>query len=290
MNDTYFKKQFTFNPSPITVEIEFVKYKEKEIPKTIYKYRDWTNKFHKKLITNREVFFPPAVGLNDPFDSQRNFDWEELLDPEKHKQYNEIASKRVAQIHNLSEQERIKFMNEGLEQKMNHERIKEMELSVEEKDGWMNKLAGTFTTSLINNSILLWSHYADSHRGFSVGLDTKLILDSIKHGGDCQFADYNPKLELISMLDDIITELGRKTFAKYEVWGYEFEFRILAGQLKSHKIFPPPEAFKEIIFGINTSGSDKAEIKHRARKQIPSVKFFQAQKVRNEYRIEILPL
>lgn len=38
------------------------------LPEVVYKYRDWNNNFHKKIITNREVFFAAPTSFEDPLD------------------------------------------------------------------------------------------------------------------------------------------------------------------------------------------------------------------------------
>jgi hypothetical protein len=92
------------------------------------------------------------------------------------------------------------------------------------------------------------------------------------------------------MLNDLEDAIAEKTFSKYEAWGYEFEYRILAGQLRKNKIFPPPETFKEIIFGINMPKRDRIELMYKAKKTIPTVKFYEAIKARNEYKIDIIEI
>ncbi len=114
MADTTFKK-ITFNPAPQTEKIEFIKWKDQEIPKTIYKYRSWDNKYHQRLINRREVYFPTAQELNDPFDCQRNFDWEMLKNPDAHREYVMIAAERCTRIYNYSSKEKEDFIARGLQ-------------------------------------------------------------------------------------------------------------------------------------------------------------------------------
>ena len=280
------RKIFTYNPIPQSIEIEYVKWQDQEIPRTIYKYRSWDNKYHQKLINNRELYFPTPQELNDPFDCQRNFDFQELQDPNVYRKYIMIAAERIAKIQNYSEEEKDNFISQSLLQKMD---VGKMEKQIEEEDNWINSLQGTFTASLISDSILLWSHYGDSHKGFCVGLDTEILLNGIKHS-TIKEAQYCSKLALTSMLDDITAQITEKIFSKYEIWGYEYEYRILAGQLKNKKVFPSPEAFKEIIFGINMSEEKRRFIMFRAKHQMPNIKFYEAKKVKNEYRIEIQPI
>lgn len=49
-------------------QIEVVDWEHFQIPKTIYKYRDWKNDFHRKIILHQELFVPSPSTFNDPFD------------------------------------------------------------------------------------------------------------------------------------------------------------------------------------------------------------------------------
>ena len=40
-----------------------------EIPKTLYKYRDWSNNYHQDLIRKREIFITNPSDFNDPFEN-----------------------------------------------------------------------------------------------------------------------------------------------------------------------------------------------------------------------------
>ena len=133
-----FIKQFAFNPASTIANVEFKTWKDKEIPKTIYKYRNWGNKYHRRLITNMELYFPAPQELNDPFDCQRNFDWEELMDPEKQRKYLEVAEKRLETNPFYSEEEKRDIISRGRLQKMDEKRVKEMEEYVRKHDDIFN--------------------------------------------------------------------------------------------------------------------------------------------------------
>jgi hypothetical protein len=49
-----------------------------ELPKTLYKYRDWNNKYHRKLISKQELYFPKPSEFNDPFDGNIPVRWDLL--------------------------------------------------------------------------------------------------------------------------------------------------------------------------------------------------------------------
>ena len=53
------------------------------IPSILYKYRDWSNIYHKKIITENQIFLSSQNGFNDPFDATIPFRYDEKeLTPE----------------------------------------------------------------------------------------------------------------------------------------------------------------------------------------------------------------
>jgi len=49
---------------------------ETKLPKTLYKYRDWSNRFHRRLISNQELYFAKPSDFNDPFDGNIPIRWD----------------------------------------------------------------------------------------------------------------------------------------------------------------------------------------------------------------------
>jgi hypothetical protein len=69
---------------------------------------------------------------------------------------------------------------------------------------------------------VLWSHYADRHRGMSLGFDVR--------DEDVRLVDYTAdRLDLPERADGIVAEdiVDRLIVTKYEDWGYEQEARVL---------------------------------------------------------------
>ena len=51
---------------------------EKELPKTLFKYRSWGNSYHQKLLTERTIYFAKPSEFNDPFDGNISIRWDLL--------------------------------------------------------------------------------------------------------------------------------------------------------------------------------------------------------------------
>ena len=54
------------------------------IPRILYKYRDWGNEHHKRIIYNRELYFPSMSQFNDPYEGTIPFRYDDKdLIPDK---------------------------------------------------------------------------------------------------------------------------------------------------------------------------------------------------------------
>ncbi|HCH0820009.1 DUF2971 domain-containing protein [Vibrio parahaemolyticus] len=86
------------------------------------------------------------------------------------------------------------------------------------------------------NNMLMWSHYANSHKGVALGV--KPTADFA-----VEPVDYVAKLDLDIMQDDIIKSIFMR---KLDLWKYEREHRVIS----NNSPFIGVEVH-EIIFGIN---------------------------------------
>lgn len=138
----------------------------------LYKFRDWNCTFHKKVLTNQELFFSSMRGFNDPFDSDIRINYEDLsitdqllLIKRRIEEENLGLSpfQKVAEIyrrHNDSafgDIEKLKEHYENVVKPSNEAEI------------------GILSLTGTKDNHLLWSHYANKHEGFCVGFDKEKI-------------------------------------------------------------------------------------------------------------------
>jgi hypothetical protein len=113
---------------------------------------------------------------------------------------------------------------------------------------------GIFCLSEDPASILMWSHYADCHRGICFGFDGD---DSNDFFGPALPVKYPKEHPIVNLINDTPSEsLNKVIFSKYEGWTYEKEWRIVkyeegAGMYKFNK-----SDLKEVIFGCNALQED----------------------------------
>jgi len=200
------------------------------------------------MFINRELYFANPEALNDPYDCQLpivesvNYAYEiaKTDSPEP------MSNKKRNLLDTLS----------GC--------ATEMEEAI--------KKAGVFSLSELCESILMWSHYADEHKGLCIGYNLPenmsefdsqaLMLGTI----DCNYSPENPiksYLRVMGAVDDIPIPdwkdfwdkiLGIGLITKHNSWEYEKEIRILRKLSGTIKFLP--EHITEIIFGVKTNQSD----------------------------------
>jgi len=148
--------------------------------------------------------------------------------------------------------------------------------------------------SIDSTNILMWSHYADSHKGFCIEFKNSHI--------QAEKVNYTSKIPQISLLELIKIEYGLKSNignslksafnTKLPIWKYENEYRHQPGDsMKQHRVGKDGlsgtndytfEFIESVIFGCNMDTKSKNEIILKLPKHI---KFKQAIKKNNKIEI-----
>mgnify|MGYP003676340942 CR=1 FL=1 len=150
-----------------------------------------------------------------------------------------------------------------------------------------------------NTNILMWSHYADSHKGFCIGFDRK--NNYFKAAESVRYRRYRSNLNganVDSTTPNSITKMV--ALEKAIDWAYEEEERLflddvainpktvgidLWGQEILLNKFPQ-SAIISIYFGLRSDESLKNEALNIAEQQNLKIDFFQSQRKVNEFAIE----
>ena len=137
-------------------------------------------------------------------------------------------------------------------------------------------------------SPLMWSHYADSHRGVCLAYDLEieniyqeypsssdffLMGGASVQYGENSFSDWllNGKLNE-PIKDNPVGNAAIKIYtSKSQAWHYEEEFRLVTNKEGLIKI--PPSSLKQVTFGLKISQQNKSSIKKIARMHNPDVIF-----------------
>ena len=257
--------------------------------KILYKYRDWNNDNHKTILSKNEIYFCSAKRFNDPFDGRVVLAYDLLTKDERFQAYYELFRADYpnlpdSKIRDMANQ----WVSKGLLDDPLHQK-KQVEFIYEKN---INDF-GIVSLSEVCDDILMWAHYANSHRGFCIGFNKQKLVDfrinALNKEGliyNCYevkyYKDY-PKLKPIGLSDErfVIEPLSSKS----KCWQYEKEHRLILMNGTEKKLTLPAEIFEEIILGRSISEDDKNQIIKACRSRFPHAKIYQAYIYDTKYKI-----
>ncbi|WP_010424014.1 DUF2971 domain-containing protein [Anaerophaga thermohalophila] len=262
-------------------EIEMIPWNGKEIPRFVYKYRDWKNEYHKRLLLHQELYLSSPDEFNDPFDCKIPVAYY-LLKEDKNLENIFLQQYIEKHYHNLSEQKKKEKFN-LLKNKGNYKNNKVIEQINSEIQEYINTTAGIFCASAINDIILMWSHYANAHTGFCVGFDSKKLFNFFTDGGP---VNYEKDFPLIKPTESKSEQWMKQIFSKSDIWDYEVEYRLHKQKAPKTICKIPKETIKKIIIGYKMPQSDMDDLKKIINCELPHVNLYKTEPAKNEYKLE----
>ena len=209
----------------------------------------------------------PPSGLNDPFDCrifENHLKYVNTSD-EKEKYISDSVRNNLQYLNsmNLSVDDATELLRNRLEDTLNYQ-VRSEVIQSEIDD----KYVGIACVSEKWNSILMWSHYADNHKGYCIGLDEK----SLRFGqlfGKLSRVKYSDNYPEINPLNKTKKSYELKYFYKCLDWEYEKEIRMMnlyVDNNKTNRIITLENKYiKEVIIGLQTPKKDRIEITSIAR-------------------------
>lgn len=259
-------------------------------PRIVYKYRSWDDRYHKRMLTHNEIFMSPPNLFNDPFDCKiyENFSW--LYDENQRNQRIEESLMKnrdfLIEKHGSIEEGR-RLITENYSYPATFQMRSE-----KSTDDFNNKHIGIVSFAENCDSILMWSHYANHHKGFSIGFDEKKMKVSGLFDL-CESVIYSEEMPNL-YIDEARTEKIRVQLYKSNEWEYEREYRAISifdnDQIKKpgHRIVKFDDSYiKEIIFGLLTPEKHRKAISEIAKKK--NIPLFQMQKIPFKFKLIKMP-
>ncbi|MDD5361051.1 MAG: DUF2971 domain-containing protein [Ignavibacteria bacterium] len=269
----------------------------------LYKYKP-INKYTLSSLINNEFYFAFPNEFNDPYDSEL-YSYREGT-PEQWDKY----------LKNINIEPEIKEKYQKLIHFMNYdnELINSSLISGNAGSGERYKKSIMVNCFAKNyNKILMWSHYAEHHKGICIGYKTKIIRDGmffemeekmLERESDEQYTVPIIKIiyseEYPQAYNPLDPEDYKKDFfrfikTKYIDWKYENEYRsfIFCKDYNKQLFKFKKEILSEIIFGEFTSNEDIKLIKNIVdmnyiNKGIP-VTYHKASIIRGKYQLDVKP-
>lgn len=254
-----------------------------KLPKILYKYRDIDNQDHFQMLQDQSIFLSSARRFNDPFDCKIPLEYLNLADDEK---LQRDFARKIIMMHGTDDikakiDEHIEnFINKGILNDKEH--LRKMEADD------LNKLDedfGVFCLSALPDNLLLWSHYANCHKGICIGFNARKLNQTCSFsavGPVTYFTEY-PNMCVLRDNDDLFyNQLFNKSFD----WFYEKEFRMIKIGSADIKIKFSTEIIEEIYIGCMTSVENELLVKQIKAEMYPNARLFKMQKSSKGYFLE----
>ena len=234
-----------------------------DTPNEFYKYRNFNNNTLESLIEG-VIWCARPSSFNDPFDCSF------YVEPDL--SYEEVKSrnKHATQFNYLELQESF---------------VKAIYTDF--------GVGGIFSLSLKRNVSLMWSHYADSHKGLCIGYGASPDNDL---GRMCHEVNYDkyPKFtlrQLFHAMNNRDSEMYRDIFKKMVLskdknWKYEFEWRVIYSE-NCDMLIKPNFKVISITFGMLMPSWQREIIKGIVAKDM---KYFEAVKTKDSYDVQVIEL
>lgn len=239
-------------------------------PTHLYRYQRLTAHSLASLL-NDTVWLSSPTAFNDPFDCAITLSRDKLKESLDH------AIAEIASRNNIPR-----------EQIANHDKIIDQdehayELLRASLKNTMQRI-GVLCFSATPSEILMWSHYANNHKGFCVEYDFSEDSHLRKIAQPVCYSETIPALSLANLPDGAESNfLDVCIFTKAKQWQYEQEWRVI--MTEGGRSFQAPAKTTSIIFGARMPTEEKVML-FRALRHKEGIEFREAQLLEDRFAIE----
>jgi hypothetical protein len=244
-------------------------------PERLWKYRPW-NGHAMRMIVEGEVYFTPDQQLNDPFE----FQWFDRF-PTSAAEIDDYAQRFCVQHcpDDFGEQLNANYMAvKAWIESVGESRLPDFAITATKFSH------GVLCLSETNRDILMWSHYADSHRGVCIAVRP----DRLEYGRLLP-VDYCEKIPIIDA--EAYLQPNREPFvtasrSKALDWRYEQEWRTIAPK--------GPRQFRgcvdQVVIGCAAPAELRQEVLAAVGAADQHINVFEAFRVDPRYVLDIRPI
>jgi hypothetical protein len=228
------------------------------------------------------VRFTQPGDFNDPFEFRPYIQYaasDEVLREYAESNFGELIDQQLAQYGTILPPDVLQeLLNTSVLEVFRDLEVHLLEGLAPSIDATFNQKVGVICLSEVPDSILMWGHYTDHHRGFVVGFDSEHSFFSKRRSQEDEFGFLRPvnyqRERPRVVLSDTSSPVWFST--KSDQWAYEREWRMLRSlseadsRIESTR-FPvclfgfPEDAVMEIIIGLRSTPTLAQRIEALAR-------------------------
>lgn len=258
------------------------------IPHKIYKYQSLADGSHcLENLTKHQVYFPKPELLNDPFDFRISFVLSSLTEKEWRSGFDKFSEMIEADLGtNAVKQAQAEFLTNGeLNQHFKNTLIRANSKNISGSSAKYEQRGVACFAKKFDN-ILMWSHYADGHRGLCLEFDTR--FPPFNDPQKLHKVIYDNHRPTLSPIEFIVNGFIPVTplITKSRKWEYEKEWRLITPHGNS-SIEYDPKALTGIYFGCLMPDAQKRKIATMPANSAPHL--FCMKTSTTEFKLEYFP-
>ena len=264
------------------------KYEAEELPDILYRYCsldgarfDWFT----QMFRDNKIWFAKPADFNDPFECQFRMSFDAST-YQKETRYVEYQVKKGCKPREAWKRAKKFFRPKGLNE------IREWER--ERLEAFKKMLlceTGMLCLSEVRDDILMWSHYADSHRGTCLefglgGYKSMEYVDFFARAHKVRYQKGVPRFEFYRP-QDAAEQVAATVLTKANHWEYEKEWRIvdLDPGPGLHNI--PEGIISGVILGLQMPDDQRERVRHVIAECKSDVPIYEARRHEGAYALDI---
>lgn len=222
-------------------------------PTHLYRYRSF-NAHSLAEITSKELWFSRPRNFNDPFDCA-------------------LGSSLISTVERNLECIQLLALNAAIEAARAGERGRgfgavadQVRSHVSNTQDWLvaakKKIEdlGVCSFSSLPDQLLMWAHYADSHKGFCIEYEIGLKPSQAEIARPVEYRSKRPSLSAHALAaNEGDADFDPLWLIKSKHWGYEKEWRVM--KRAGGAAYPSPWPISSIIFGARMAERDRQTIR-----------------------------
>lgn len=254
-------------------------------PSHLYKYISLSSETQwdrlSDVLCNHRVFLSSPLDFNDPFDCVPC-----IVSPKSAVKWDIVGRRYAARIARDFGQSDAKKVRAGLS-KLSDKRKREL---LERASAESAEQTGVYCLSELADNVLMWSHYADNHKGICLRFDIGRSPVCDIHGAvDVIYQPERPHLPILRTDDDEFSAFNALR-VKADFWAYEKEWRILmAGDARKHMGIPS-NLITGAILGARCSDASQDRLRELVGSRQGGFEFSQAVVSSETFRLDVRPL
>lgn len=228
-----------------------------DMPEKLYKYRPMSDQMMVgrvvDIVENSRIYLSPPTAFNDPFDCRPPVRC--ILNDEEFSSY--LLKQVLRHYPGYTEEQVKKHLSEVVGNPQldpRYEPLASQAQTMAHQE--LFKSLGVFCASEKNNDVLMWAHYADSHRGICLEFNGNSGI--MRRAKKVAYDNSRPTVRLFDAVHNSTTQMMNATLAKSLHWEYEKEWRIV----HPNPGFLPfdPDDLTGVIFGAATDEQTVATV------------------------------